>query len=140
MFDLDKKAQSEVIDELLSFLDKRGKGKLEKMFADPEEVLGKGKGKINVSEKTFVIPLGKKKEDEEEDEYKDKEENKESLSDDVAHFEDIYKDNFDNVDEDAPYDEKFQDHKEAYEESEDDKEDDDLSRKEKKLLSLLKRM
>lgn len=136
MFDLDKKAKSEVIDELLSFLDKRGKGKLEKMFADPEELLGKGK--VNVSEKTFVIPLGKKKEDEED--YEDKEDNKESLSDDVHHFEDIYKDNFDNVDDDDPYDEKFQDHKEAYEESEDDNEDDDLSRKEKKLLSLLKRM
>lgn len=137
MFDLDKKAQSEVIDELLSFLDKRGKGKLEKMFADPEDVLGKGK--VNVSEKTFVIPLGKKKEDEEEDEYKDKEENKESLSDDVAHFEDIYKDNFDNVDNDDPYDEKFQDHKEAYEDMEENEDDDDLSRKEKKLLSLLKK-
>ena len=138
MFDLDKKAKSEVIDELLSFLNERGKGKLEKMFASPEDVLGKGK--VNVSEKTFVIPFGKKKEDEEEDEYKDKEENKESLSDDIHHFEDIYKDNFDDVDNDDPYDEKFEDHKEAYEEYEDDKEDDDLSRKEKKLLSLLKKM
>ena len=131
MFDLDKKAQSEVIDELLSFLDKRGKGKLEKMFADPEEVLGKGKGKINVSEKTFVIPFGKKK-DEDED-------NKESLSDDVAHFEDIYKDNFDNVDNDDPYDEKFQNDKKEYE-KEEDEEDDELSLKEKKLLKLLNKI
>ena len=128
MFDLDKKAQSEVIDELLSFLNERGKGKLEKMFADPEEVLGKGKGKINVSEKTFVIPLNKKKEDEED--YEDKEENKESLSDDVAHFEDIYKDNFDNVDNDDPYDEKYED--EEKEKEEDDDEDEESS-KEKKL-------
>ena len=139
MFDLDKKAQSEVIDELLSFLNERGKGKLEKMFADPEELLGKGKGKINVSEKTFVIPLGKKKEDEEEDEYKDKEENKESLSDDVHHFEDIYKDNFDNVDDDDPYDEKFQKRKEKYLD-EKDEDEDELSLKEKKLLKLLNRM
>lgn len=136
MFDLDKKAQSEVIDELLSFLDKRGKGKLEKMFADPEELLGKGKGKINVSEKTFVIPLDKKKE---KDEYKDEEDNKESLSDDVAHFEDIYKDNFDNVDDDDPYDEKFQNDKKEYE-KEEDEEDDELSLKEKKLLKLLNKI
>lgn len=136
MFDLDKKAQSEVIDELLSFLDKRGKGKLEKMFADPEELLGKGKGKINVSEKTFVIPLDKKKE---KDEYKDEEDNKESLSDDVAHFEDIYKDNFDNVDNDDPYDEKFQNDKKEYE-KEEDEEDDELSLKEKKLLKLLNKI
>lgn len=129
MFDLDKKAQSEVIDELLSFLDKRGKGKLEKMFADPEDVLGKGK--VNVSEKTFVIPLGKKKED--------KEDNKESLSDDVHHFEDIYKDNFDNVDNDDPYDEKFQNDKKEYE-KEEDEEDDELSLKEKKLLKLLNKI
>lgn len=135
MFDLDKKAQSEVIDELLSFLNERGKGKLEKMFASPEDVLGKGK--VNVSEKTFVIPLGKKKEDKED--YEDKEDNKESLSDDVHHFEDIYKDNFDNVDDDDPYDEKFQDHKKAYEDMEENEDDDDLSRKEKKLLSLLKK-
>ena len=136
MFDLDKKAQSEVIDELLSFLDKRGKGKLEKMFADPEELLGKGKGKINVSEKTFVIPLDKKKE---KDEYKDEEDNKESLSDDIHHFEDIYKDNFDNVDNDDPYDEKFQNDKKEYE-KEEDEEDDELSLKEKKLLKLLNKI
>ena len=134
MFDLDKKAQSEVIDELLSFLNERGKGKLEKMFASPEDVLGKGK--VNVSEKTFVIPLGKKKEDEEDE---DKEENKESLSDDVAHFEDIYKDNFDNVDDDDPYDEKFQKRKEKYLE-EKDEDEDELSLKEKKLMKLLNRM
>ena len=132
MFDLDKEAKGEVIDELLSFLDKRGKSKLEKMFADPEELLGKGKGKINVSEKTFVIPFGKKK-DEDED-------NKESLSDDVAHFEDIYKDNFDNVDDDDPYDEKFQKRKEKYLEEKDEEDEDELSLKEKKLLKLLNRM
>ena len=135
MFDLDKKAQSEVIDELLSFLNERGKGKLEKMFASPEDVLGKGK--VNVSEKTFVIPLGKKKEDEEDE---DKEENKESLSDDVAHFEDIYKDNFDNVDDDDPYDEKFQKRKEKYLEEKDEEDEDELSLKEKKLMKLLNRM
>ena len=135
MFDLDKKAQSEVIDELLSFLNERGKGKLEKMFASPEDVLGKGK--VNVSEKTFVIPLGKKKEDEEDE---DKEENKESLSDDVAHFEDIYKDNFDNVDGDDPYDEKFQKRKEKYLDEKDEEDEDELSLKEKKLMKLLNRM
>lgn len=129
MFDLDKKAQSEVIDELLSFLDKRGKGKLEKMFASPEDILGKGK--VNVSEKTFVIPFGKKKEDEEEDE------NKESLAEDVKHFEDIYKDNFDNVDNDDPYDEKYEDEEKEKEEDEDE---DEESSKEKKLLALLRRM
>ena len=135
MFDLDKKAQSEVIDELLSFLNERGKGKLEKMFASPEDVLGKGK--VNVSEKTFVIPLGKKKEDEEDE---NKEENKESLSDDVHHFEDIYKDNFDNVDNDDPYDEKFQKRKEKYLDEKDEEDEDELSLKEKKLLKLLNRM
>lgn len=128
MFDLDRKAQSEVIDELLSFLDKRGKGKLEKLFASPEDVLGKGK--VNVSEKTFVIPFGKKKEDE-EDEDKDKE----SLAEDVKHFEDIYKDNFDNVDNDDPYDEKYED-----KEKEEDEEEDEESSKEKKLLALLRKM
>ena len=46
---------------------------------------------------------------------------------------------FDDVDNDHPYDEKFQDHKEAYEDMEESEDDDDLSRKEKKLLSLLKK-
>ena len=131
MFDLDKEAKGEVIDELLSMLGKRSKDKLVKVFGMPEDM----KGKVSVSEKSYVIPFGKKKEEDD-----DKEDNKESLSDDVAHFEDIYKDNFDNVDDDDPYDEKFQDHKEAYDEYKEDEEDDDLSRKEKKLLSLLKKM
>ena len=91
------------------------------------------KGKVSVSEKSYVIPFGKKKEDLEE-----KEDNKESLSDDIAHFEDIYKDNFDNVDDDDPYDEKFQDDKKAWEEEKEDTEDE-LSDKEKKLLALLKK-
>ena len=130
MFDLDKEAKGEVIDELLSMLGKRSKDKLVKVFGLPEDM----KGKVSVSEKSYVIPFGKKKEEDE-----DKEDNKESLSDDVAHFEDIYKDNFDNVDDDDPYDEKFQDHKKAYEDMEENEDDDDLSRKEKKLLSLLKK-
>lgn len=130
MFDLDKEAKGEVIDELLSMLGKRSKDKLVKVFGMPEDM----KGKVSVSEKSYVIPFGKKKEEDE-----DKEDNKESLSDDVAHFEDIYKDNFDDVDNDHPYDEKFQDHKEAYDEYEENEDDDDLSRKEKKLLSLLKK-
>lgn len=120
MFDLDKEAKSEVIDELLSMLGQRSKDKLPKIFGIPDNV----KGKVNVSEKTYVIPLGKK----------ENEDNKESLSDDVAHFEDIYKDNFDDVDNDKPFDEKFQEDKEEYED-----EKSELSDKEKKLLSLLKK-
>jgi len=133
MFDLDKEAKGEVIDELLSMLGKRSKDKLVKVFGLPEDM----KGKVSVSEKSYVIPFGKKKEDKED--YEDKEDNKENLSDDIHHFEDIYKDNFDDVDNDHPYDEKFQDHKEAYEDMEESEDDDDLSRKEKKLLSLLKK-
>lgn len=129
MFDLDKEAKSEVIDEILDMVGKRSKDKLFKVFGLPEDM----KGKVSVSEKSYVIPFGKKKED-----LEDKEDNKESLSDDIAHYEDIYKDNFDNVDDDDPYDEKFQDDKEAWEDEKEDAEDD-LSDKEKKLLALLKK-
>lgn len=129
MFDLDKEAKSEVLDEILDMVGKRSKDKLFKVFGLPEDM----KGKVSVSEKSYVIPFGKKKEDLEE-----KEDNKESLSDDIAHFEDIYKDNFDNVDDDDPYDEKFQDDKKAWEEEKEDTEDE-LSDKEKKLLALLKK-
>lgn len=130
MFDLDKEAKSEVIDELISMLDKRSKDELPKIFGLPEDM----KGKVSVSEKSYVIPFGKKK----KEDLEDKEDNKESLSDDIAHFEDIYKDNFDNVDDDDPYDEKFQDDKKAYEDEKEDAEDE-LSDKEKKLLALLKK-
>ena len=126
MFDLDKEAKSEVLDEILDMVSKRSKDKLFKVFGLPEDM----KGKVSVSEKSYVIPFGKKKEDEED--------NKESLSDDIAHFEDIYKDNFDNVDDDDPYDEKFQDDKKAWEDEKEDAEDE-LSDKEKKLLALLKK-
>lgn len=126
MFDLDKEAKSEVIDEILKFVGKKNKDRLLEVFGNPEDV----KGKVNVSEKTYVIPFDKKKEDEED--------NKETLSDDIAHFEDIYHDNFDNVDGDDPYDEKFQERKAEYED-EKDKEEDNLSDKEKKLLALLKK-
>lgn len=126
MFDLDKEAKSEVLDEILDMVGKRSKDKLFKVFGLPEDM----KGKVSVSEKSYVIPFGKKKEDEED--------NKESLSDDIAHYEDIYKDNFDNVDDDNPYDEKFQKDKEAYEDEKEDAEDE-LSDKEKKLLALLKK-
>ena len=129
MFDLDKEAKSEVLDEILDMVGKRSKDKLFKVFGLPEDM----KGKVSVSEKSYVIPFGKKKEDLEE-----KEDNKESLSDDIAHFEDIYKDNFDNVDDDDPYDDKFQKDKEAYEDEKEDTEDE-LSDKEKKLLALLKK-
>ena len=129
MFDLDKEAKSEVLDEILDMVGKRSKDKLFKVFGLPEDM----KGKVSVSEKSYVIPFSKKKEDLEE-----KEDNKESLSDDIAHFEDIYKDNFDNVDDDDPYDEKFQDDKKAWEEEKEDTEDE-LSDKEKKLLALLKK-
>lgn len=128
MFDLDKEAKSEVLDEILDMVGKRSKDKLFKVFGLPEDM----KGKVSVSEKSYVIPFGKKKEDLEE-----KEDNKESLSDDIAHYEDIYKDNFANVDGDDPYDEKFQDDKEAWEDKKEDAEDE-LSDKEKKLLALLK--
>lgn len=130
MFDLDKEAKSEVIDELISMLDKRSKDELPKIFGLPEDM----KGKVSVSEKSYVIPFGKKK----KEDLEEKEDNKESLSDDIAHFEDIYKDNFDNVDDDDPYDEKFQDDKKAYEDEKEDAEDE-LSDKEKKLLALLKK-
>lgn len=126
MFDLDKEAKSEVLDEILDMVGKRSKDKLFKVFGLPEDM----KGKVSVSEKSYVIPFGKKKEVDED--------NKESLSDDIAHFEDIYKDNFDNVDDDDPYDEKFQDDKEAWEDEKEDAEDE-LSDKEKKLLALLKK-
>ena len=129
MFDLDKEAKSEVLDEILDMVGKRSKDKLFKVFGLPEDM----KGKVSVSEKSYVIPLDKKKED-----LEDKEDNKESLSDDIAHFEDIYKDNFDNVDDDDPYDEKFQDDKKAWEDEKEDAEDE-LSDKEKKLLALLKK-
>lgn len=129
MFDLDKEAKSEVLDEILDMVGKRSKDKLFKVFGLPEDM----KGKVSVSEKSYVIPFGKKKED-----LEDKEDNKESLSDDIAHFEDIYKDNFDNVDDDDPYDDKFQKDKEAWEDEKEDAEDD-LSDKEKKLLALLKK-
>ena len=129
MFDLDKEAKSEVLDEILDMVGKRSKDKLFKVFGLPEDM----KGKVSVSEKSYVIPFGKKKED-----LEDKEDNKESLSDDIAHFEDIYKDNFDNVDDDDPYDEKFQDDKKAWEDKKED-EEDELSDKEKKLLALLKK-
>ena len=120
MFDLEKDAKGEVIDELLEMLKEKSKGKLFKAFGMPDDV----KGKVNVSEKTYVIPFGKKKEDDED--------NKESLADDVAHYEDIYHDNFDNIDGDDPYDEKFE-----VDKKEDEEEDKD---KEEKLLALLKRM
>ena len=129
MFDLDREAKSEVLDEILDMVGKRSKDKLFKVFGLPEDM----KGKVSVSEKSYVIPFGKKKED-----LEDKEDNKESLSDDIAHFEDIYHDNFDNVDGDDPYDEKFQKDKEAYEDEKEDAEDE-LSDKEKKLLALLKK-
>lgn len=129
MFDLDKEAKSEVLDEILDMVGKRSKDKLFKVFGLPEDM----KGKVSVSEKSYVIPFGKKKED-----LEDKEDNKESLSDDIAHYEDIYKDNFDNVDDDDPYDEKFQKDKEAWEDEKEDAEDE-LSDKEKKLLALLKK-
>lgn len=129
MFDLDKEAKSVVLDEILDMVGKRSKDKLFKVFGLPEDM----KGKVSVSEKSYVIPFGKKKED-----LEDKEDNKESLSDDVAHFEGIYKDNFDNVDDDDPYDEKFQDDKKAWEDEKEDAEDE-LSDKEKKLLALLKK-
>ena len=125
MFDLDKEAKKEILDELIERMGKRTKDKLPEMFGLPEGL----KGKMNISEKTYVIPLDKKK---------DEEDNKETLSDDIAHFEDIYKDNFDNVDDDHPYDEKFQDRKEAYEDKKEDEDEDELSEKEKKLLALLK--
>lgn len=120
MFDLDKEAKSEIIEELLKVLGEKSKERLPEVFGLPDDI----KGKMNISEKTYVIPLNKKKEDDDD--------NKEDLSEDVAHFEDIYKDNFDNVDGDKPYDEKFEDDKEEYE-----KEDDD---KEKKLLALFKKI
>ena len=126
MFDLDKEAKSEVLNEILDMVGKRSKDKLFKVFGLPEDM----KGKVSVSEKSYVIPFGKKKEDEED--------NKESLSDDIAHYEDIYKDNFDNVDDDDPYDEKFQDDKKAWE-YEKEEDEDELSDKEKKLLALLKK-
>lgn len=126
MFDLDKEAKSEVLDEILDMVGKRSKDKLFKVFGLPEDM----KGKVSVSEKSYVIPFGKKKEADED--------NKESLSDDIAHYEDIYKDNFDNVDDDDPYDEKFQKDKEAWEDEKEDAEDE-LSDKEKKLLALLKK-
>ena len=126
MFDLDKEAKKEILEEIIDRMGKKSKDRLPEMFGLPEGL----KGKVNVSEKTYVIPLDKKKEEEED--------NKETLSDDVAHFEDIYKDNFDNVDNDDPYDEKFQDRKEAYDEEKED-EEDELSEKEKKLLALLKK-
>jgi hypothetical protein len=123
MFDLDKEAKSEVLDEILEMVGKRSKDKLFKVFGLPEDM----KGKVSVSEKSYVIPFGKKKEDLEE-----KEDNKESLSDDIAHFEDVYKDEFDRVDGDDPYDGKLEADK-----KEDEEEDED---KEKKLMALLQRM
>lgn len=126
MFDLDKKAQSDVLDEIMYLLKEKGKDRIGKLFASPEDVLGKGK--VNVSEKTYIIPFGKKHDDE----------NKESLMDDVDHYEDIYKDDFDDVDNDNPYDGKFEDRKKEFE-KEDEIEDAELSEKEKKLLELLKK-
>lgn len=124
MFDLEKEAKGEVIDEILDMLKEKSKGKLFKAFGMPDDL----KGKVNVSEKTYVIPFGKKKEDDEG--------NDETLSDDVAHFEDVYKDEFDRVDGDDPYDGKLEADKKRDEE-EDEEEDED---KEKKLMALLKRM
>lgn len=46
-----------MLDEILDMVGKRSKDKLFKVFGLPEDM----KGKVSVSEKSYVIPFGKKK-------------------------------------------------------------------------------